>query len=515
MGTITRRISLIIGTDHDDHTPILVTRPQVPLWINGSPTLTVEVRDITDPARPSLIVGQMSSAGGEDVERALTTAVAASSPWADVLPEQRATLLRAALSEVIADVDFVKECARLLTRETGKILHESEVDLKVFQIRWSLALGLSKHVGNIETLEPLTGSPVRTEVHSLPLGVVGIILPYNWPLAILAASLPTALLAGNAVIVKPPATAPLATSLWVSRIAQALPPGVLSVLAGSDAQMESLVTDNRVAKVCFTGSVITGKRLMELSAPRVGRLLLELGGNDAAIVCEDAPLDDAHLDMMFHAVFDTSGQICMNIKRIYVHTARAEELISGFESRMHKMVLGHGLQSEVSHGPVHTQEHAQRLTELLDEARKLGAEIRSFGTLPPALPGELQGHFVLPTLVINPPETSRIVVEEQFGPIIPIMTFTADEEALASANNSWAGLGGSVWSGDITKARTIAARMEAGYVWVNDHGAPRLDLRAPFGGWSQSGFGREQGPLGVREFVDTRTIAVTEIKPRE
>lgn len=485
---------------------------QVPLWISGAPVFTNSVRVITDPARPSVVVGTMASAQEEDIEATLSSSQDAAVGWASLSVMDRADLMRKAIEHVFLDTQFVSECAQLLTLETGKILHESEVDLAVFRIRWNLVLELTNMVSCEETLDQMTGSHVSCSIRYTPLGVVVIIIPYNWPLAILAASLPAALLAGNSVVVKPPATAPLATTRWISRLAEILPAGVLSVLAGTDQNMETLITDHRVGKICFTGSVQTGKHLMEKSATRVGRLLLELGGNDAAIVCADAQLDDMRLDMMFHAIFDTSGQICMNIKRIYVHTSRAKELITGLEMRMQKIVLGHGLEAGVSHGPVHTVELSQRLNEMVQEAQQLGAEVHSFGVLPTPLPEELPGYYVLPSLVIDPPPESRIVVEEQFGPIIPIIIFSEESEAVAAANDTWAGLGASIWSNDRVRALRLATQIEAGYVWVNDHGAQRLDLRAPFGGMKQSGFGREQGMHGLREFMDTRTIAVTELE---
>lgn len=262
-----------------------------------------------------------------------------------------------------------------------------------------------------------------------------------------------------------------------------------------------------VQKVCFTGSVGGGRRIMTMAAASLTRVTLELGGNDAAILLDDVDLSDAHLDALFGAIFSSTGQICMNAKRVYVHRSRLDELVAGLSIRLERTVLGHGADPRTTMGPPHSSAQAAFVTALIDEARAAGAEVREFGALP-SDPDLADGNFVRPALVIDPDPELRVVGEEQFGPVIPVLAFDRDEDALRQANASWAGLGGSVWSSDPDRARQLADRMECGYVWVNDHGAPRLDLRAPFGGMKLSGMGREQGVEGLRAFQDTRAVAV-------
>lgn len=485
----------------------------VELFVNGESRRSTELNEIRDPALPDHVVGRMMWADSEVISEGINGAAEAFEKWSSLTAQQRSALLKRAIDAATEDAELLRSYESLLTAETGKILHESRIDFAVFRARWQLTLDLADEVETVTRLPEQAGGVVTTDVSHAPLGVVVIIVPYNWPLAILAASLPAALLAGNTVIVKPPTTAPLATTLFVSRLAQSLPPGVLSVVVGSDKDIETLVTNQTIAKVAFTGSVATGAKLMALCAPKLGRLTLELGGNDAAIVCEDALLDETHLARLFHAMFDTTGQICMNIKRVYVHSSRFNELIDGLEHRLHNIVLGHGLDAKTTHGPVHSAQLAERLESMLAQAEAGGATVKRFGSLPLAVPGQSPGHFVRPALVIDPPADARVVVEEQFGPIIPIMRFESEQQALDAANDTWAGLGGSVWSADEIRARNLAKKMVAGYVWVNDHGAARLDLRAPFGGWRHSGFGREQGLSGVRDFMDTRTVAITRSTP--
>jgi acyl-CoA reductase-like NAD-dependent aldehyde dehydrogenase len=269
--------------------------------------------------------------------------------------------------------------------------------------------------------------------------------------------------------------------------------------------MAALVQNEDVAKVCFTGSVNGGKRIMEMAARTLTRVTLELGGNDAAIVLDDAIIDDAHLDRLFAAIYDTTGQICMNAKRVFVHRSRMGDVVDGLAERLVKVRLGYGLDQATTMGPLHSPVQKAFVDELIEEAKESGAQVLEFGELPG---GELEGgNFVRPAIVVDPDPSLRVVTHEQFGPVIPVLPFDTEEQAIRMANATWSGLCGSVWTADPDRANRVGARLVCGYVWVNDHGATRLDLRAPFGGMKQSGIGREQGIEGVRAFQDTRAIA--------
>lgn len=475
---------------------------QTTLFIGGERVSTAATSAITDPANPTAVVGFAARSTAADAERAVQSAHTAEPGWRALTAQQRAELL----AHAVASNEQHREAdARLLTLEIGKTLHESIVDLMVFDIRWHLALADADQVNAVEALEPTPGSPARTEIHWQPLGTVTIIIPFNWPLTILAASLPHALLAGNCVVVKPPRTAPLATTVFLERIASELPAGVLNVVTGDDDAVAPLIEHPLVRKVCFTGSVAAGKAIMAAASPSLTRLTLELGGNDAALLLADAPLDEEHINRLFHSIFDTSGQICMNAKRVYVHESRFDELVERLSERLEQVQLGHGLDKATSHGPVHSARQRDEALTILDDARTRGGEVREFGQLPE----DADGYFVRPALVLDPEPSARIVTEEPFAPIVPIIRFSEEAEAIALANDSWAGLGASVWTADPATANRVAAQLVAGYVWVNDHGAPRLDLRAPFGGMKSSGFGREQGTAGLRAFMDTRAVSTT------
>ena len=472
------------------------------LYINGEARQTAETLAIADPAKPGIVVGRAAAASKADVADAIAAAKAAFPAWSALTPQERAAQMAEAIKGIAEARD---EDAAILSQENGKIRMEAWVDSLVFEIRWNLALALADEVDKGKVLSPAPGIPVETTVEYQPLGVVTIIVPFNWPIAILGASLPHALLAGNTAIVKPPPTAPLATTRVVQRVAEQLPPGVLNVVTGRDAEMAALIESPDVAKVCFTGSVGGGKRIQEMAAKSLTRVTLELGGNDAAIILDDAVLDDTHLDRLFAAIYDTTGQICMNAKRLYVHRSRLREVVDGLSARLERVRLGYGLDEGTTMGPLHSPVQKAFVDELVEEAKESGAEVLEFGEIPG---GELEGgNWVRPAIVVDPDPGLRVVTMEQFGPVIPVLPFDTDDEAIAAANDTWAGLCGSVWTASPERARAVGSRIQAGYIWVNDHGATRLDLRAPFGGMKQSGFGREQGIEGVRAFQDTRSIA--------
>jgi acyl-CoA reductase-like NAD-dependent aldehyde dehydrogenase len=474
------------------------------LYIGGEERFTDEVLTIPDPGKPGVTVGEAASGSQADVDDAVAAAKAAFPAWAALSAQERAAKMVEAIAGIADDRDTD---AAILSQENGKIRMEGWIDALVFELRWNLALMLADEVDQGKTLDVVPGAiPVSTEVSYQPLGVVTVIVPFNWPIAILGASLPHALLAGNTAIVKPPPSAPLATTRVVQRVAEKLPPGVLNVMTGTDENMSGLIQHPDIAKVCFTGSVNAGKRIMELASKTLTRVTLELGGNDAAVFLEDAILDDTHLDRLFAAIYDTTGQICMNAKRVYVHRSRLDEVVDGLAARLEQAKLGYGLDEGTTMGPLHHSAQKAFVEEIIQEAKDAGADVREFGELPsdPELQG---GNFLRPAIVVDPDPSLRVVTQEQFGPVIPVIPFDTEEEAVRLANDTWAGLCGSVWTGDPAAANRVGSQLQAGYVWVNDHGATRLDLRAPFGGMKQSGFGREQGIEGVRAFQDTRAIA--------
>ncbi|WP_344783472.1 aldehyde dehydrogenase family protein [Microbacterium kribbense] len=473
------------------------------LYIGGQERFTDEVLKVADPGKPGVIVGEAASASAQDVADAVAAAKAAYPAWSALSATDRAAAMATAIAGIGDDRDAD---AAILSQENGKIRFEAWVDALVFEIRWNLTLGVADQVDTTQTLPVVPGAiPVSTEIAYQSLGVVTLIVPFNWPIAILGASLPNALLAGNSVIVKVPPTTPLAIARVVQRVAEKLPAGVLNVISGKDENMSGLIQNPDVAKISFTGSVPGGKRMMEMASKTLTRVTLELGGNDAAVLLDDAILDDEHLDRLFASIYDTTGQICMNAKRVFVHRSRMDELVAGLTARLEKVVLGYGLDEGTTMGPLNSGAQKAFVADMIQEAKDAGADVREFAELPG---GDLAGgNFIRPAIVIDPALNLRVVTQEQFGPVIPIIPFDTEEEAVREANDTWGGLCGSVWTASPESAQRVGSQLVCGYVWVNDHGAPRLDLRAPFGGMKSSGFGREQGIEGVRDFQDTRAIA--------
>jgi acyl-CoA reductase-like NAD-dependent aldehyde dehydrogenase len=473
------------------------------LYVDGAETDgDAGVLTVADPARAGAQVGTAAAASREQALAAVAAAQRAFPAWSALDPQERARRIDAAVATL---APFAGEHADVLSRENGKVLGEAHGDVFVFSHRCGLATAMADVV---DAQVVLPGPPTETVVRYRPLGVVTIIIPSNWPLAILGASLPYALVAGNTVVLKPPPSTPLATTMLVQRMAEQLPPGVVNVVTGADAEIgEALVSNPGVAKVCFTGSPGGGNKIMEMASRTLTRVALELGGNDPALILEDAALDDDALEALFHAIFDTTGQICMAAKRVYVHRSRYQEVVDGLAVRLEETVLGHGLDAATTMGPLHAPSQKVFVEEIVEEARAAAVEVREFGELPsdPALAG---GNFVRPSLVLDPDPALRVVTHEQFGPTIPIIPFDEEDAAVAAANDTWAGLCASVWTADRAKAADVGGRLQVGYVFVNCHSAAVLDQRAPFGGVKGSGMGREMGIQGLREFMDTHSTAL-------
>jgi acyl-CoA reductase-like NAD-dependent aldehyde dehydrogenase len=471
------------------------------LFIGGEPRDAPDRFAVHDPADPEVVVGYAAAASAEQAEEAVRAADEAFPAWAGLGAQRRAELVRGSLAALAADND---ERVALLVRENGKVRHECEIEMHVLEGRFQLAADLA---GEVDAVRRIEAPPFRTGVSRLPLGVVSLIVPFNWPLAILAASLPQALVAGNTVVVKAPPTTPLAFVQTLEIIARQLPPGVLNVVSGHDATLGPvLIQHPLVKKVVFTGSVGGGKRIMAMAAESLTRVTLELGGNDPALVLADATLDEGAVGRLVAGAFLTTGQVCMAAKRLYVHRSRYDEVVAGLSEALAATRLGPGLHAEATMGPLHSGRQRDYVAELVAEARSGGCEVLEFGSAVDE-GAVARGQFLRPALVLDPPADARIVTEEQFGPALPIIPFDDEADAIRQANDTWAGLCSSVWSADDEHAAAVAAQLRSGTTFVNGHSAPSLDDRAPFGGFNQSGMGREMGAEGILAFTDTHAVS--------
>jgi acyl-CoA reductase-like NAD-dependent aldehyde dehydrogenase len=477
-----------------------------PLVINGEDRPTADSFAVLDPHDGS-IIGHAASATAQDALDAVSAAERAWPAWAALSAAERIDICLKALETLPTDLS---ERADVLSRENGKIRFEAEIDLMVFAGRFHGAAVYARELDEVETID---GPPYKTTIQHLPQGVVTIIYPFNWPLAILAASLPHALMAGNTVVVKPPPTTPLSSVLTLRHVAKLLPAGVLNVVTGADAVLGPVVVgDPRIKHVVFTGSTAGGKRIMEMASKNVTNVTLELGGNDPAVILDDAVLDEATITKIGMATFMTTGQVCMALKRLYVPRSMYDQAVDGLREFIEGQKIGYGLNPEVTMGPLNMKRQRDYVEELLAESRSRGTEVIEGGEYVDTDPGE--GNYMRPALVLNPAADERVVVEEQFGPALPIIPYDSEEEAVRLSNDTWAGLCASVWSADSDHAMKIGKQLRAGHVFFNNHNATAVDERAMFGGFNQSGIGRELGREGVLGFTETQVLAVPDGEPQ-
>lgn len=434
-------------------------------------------------------VAEAPAASRKQVDEAISAASHAFEEWRRVPFEVRREHV-CAIADTIAE--HAGELARILALETGKppAAARAEVDSTVAYFRYFTTL----------TLEPelIEDSDVRrVEIHREPLGVVAAIIPWNFPLLLLAFKLPPALVTGNTVIVKPATTTPLATLHLGRLLAEKLPAGVLNILSGDDDLGPRITSHPGIRKISFTGSTQTGKKVMASAAANLARVTLELGGNDPAIVLNDVDVART-AELIFASAFGNSGQVCRAVKRVYAHANIYEPLCAALEERARRAVVGDGSVGQVDFGPVQNRAQYLRVKELLEDARACGTVMAGGGAQ------EGVGYFIRPTVVKDVPHDSRIVCEEQFGPILPIVAFSDVEVAIKQANAGDYGLAASVWSSDLARASEIAARLEVGTVWINKHidRMPHL----PVAGAKQSGVGVELGVQGLHEFTQIKVV---------
>jgi acyl-CoA reductase-like NAD-dependent aldehyde dehydrogenase len=340
----------------------------------------------------------------------------------------------------------------------------------------------------------------RVEVHRRPLGVVGAITPWNFPIILAVWKIAPALLAGNTVVIKPSPYTPLSTLALGEALRETLPPGVLNVVSGGDELGRWITAHPTVRKISFTGSTATGKHVAASAAPDLKRLTLELGGNDAAILLPDLDPESV-ADQIFWGAFENTGQICSAIKRVFVHEDRYAATLEALATRARNVKMGDGFAEGTELGPLNNKMQFDRVTELVSAAIDGGARVVTGGA-----PREGDGYFFEPTILGDVAEGVRIVDEEQFGPALPILTYRDVDDAVERANATMYGLSGSVWSGDAQRATDVARHLECGTAWVNQH--LKMIPHAPFGGAKWSGIGVENGHWGLYGFTETQTLNI-------
>jgi aldehyde dehydrogenase len=458
--------------------------------------------EVVNPASVNEVVGWCAMATTEDVESAVRTAAEAAPGWAAYGPHARSGLMLEAATAIEAEVE---ELTTLLTREQGKILAESRRDVSSASSMLRYYAGFADRLTQEETVPGEHAADLR--VRRRPMGVTAIIVPWNVPVLLAFTGIAPALVAGNTVVVKPSEFAPLALTRVLELLAEHLPAGVVSVVNGDGTAGDALSSHPAVRKIFFTGSTRTGILVMKKAADHVASVSLELGGNDAAIVLPGADLGEDALMALVLAVFRNAGQVCFNVKRIYVHADIAEEFTAAFLRAADRLVTGPGDRPEVVVGPLNNQRQYDAVNRLIEDARARGARLIEVGTMADGT-DLLAGWFIRPTVVMGLANDAPLVQQEQFGPVVPIITVSSDDEAVALANGTEYGLTASVWSRDVDRAVAVADRLEAGTVFVNAHTRAVTDQSMPFGGVKTSGVGRNQGFYGIEECTDLQSIAV-------
>ena len=461
------------------------------MTIDGAPVSASETFDVINPSTGGS-AGACPAGTADDVNTAVAAAKAAFATWSLESDETRRQACRD-MARVLGE--NAVELATLLSAEQGKPRGGLGADFELG--------GCQAWAGNTAELElPVEvvqdTNEGRIEIHRKPLGVVASITPWNWPLMIAIWHIAPAIRTGNTVVIKPSPYTPLSTLRMVELLNTVLPAGVLNVVTGPDSLGPVLTAHPDVAKITFTGSTETGKKVMASATDTLKRLTLELGGNDAGILLPDVdPKEIA--EGLFWSAFINSGQTCACMKRLYVHDDIYDAVCAEFAAYAANIPVGSGADEASVLGPVQNAAQLAKVQDLIADAVANGARIVLGGTRDDA-PGYL--HPL--TIVADAKDGMRLVDEEQFGPVIPIIRYTDVEQALAAANATSMGLGASVWSKDLDAARALALRMESGSVWINGHGG--LNPNAPFGGVKQSGVGTEFGVDGLKEFTSIQTL---------
>ena len=458
--------------------------------------------EVKNPATGEM-VDRVPKGTAEDVHRAIEAAEKALPVWSALPTSRRGEILHKAVHLVH---EHEAELAKLLTREQGKPLSESVRELRRYAHTLEHYAGLAKNVRGAHI--PHLDDGKYGLILKKPIGLCGAIVPWNFPVSLLGNKLGPALLAGNAVIVKPATTTPLTDIRVVELLCQAgVPPGALSIVTGPGSTVgEEILRHPRIRKIGFTGATATGRHVMEVAAREIKRVTLELGGSDPMIVADDADLDAA-VSGASVGRFYNCGQACLAIKRLYLFENIYDAFVSKLVEKAKRLKAGNGLEKDVRIGPLHTAGQREEIEEQVADAVKRGAKILVGGKRPEGAAYE-KGFFYLPTLLENVPDDARIVQEECFGPALPLFKVRGWEEAIARANHSIYGLGSSVWSRDMGKALWAAERLESGYTWVNS--AQIIYDELPFGGVKQSGVGKEHGSEALDYYMETKSVVVAD-----
>ncbi|ASP29513.1 aldehyde dehydrogenase family protein [Qipengyuania flava] len=460
--------------------------------IDGEMVDNGEWLEVLNPANEQ-VVGRVPAAGKDELDRAVAAARRAFKSWKKTSHEERQQVVQGIAAAIKENAD---ELFRLLTTEQGKPHAQAQQEIYG-------AAGLAAAQSTL-TLDDVVNQDDDTRLsrtRRVPVGVVGGIVPWNFPIMMAIQKIVPALVAGCTIVLKPSPFTPLTTLRIAELIKDVVPAGTVNIITGEDTLGPLITGHPDIDKITFTGSTATGKKIMEGAAGDLKRITLELGGNDASIVLPDADVEKV-AEQLFWSSFSNAGQVCIAAKRIYIHEDIYDDLSKAIAEYAKTVVVGDGSQQGTGVGPIQNKKQYERVLELIQDAKDNGYKFLTGGDKDPSG----TGYYVPITILDNPPEDARIVAEEQFGPVMPLMKFESVDEVIERANNSEYGLAGAVWTKDTDKGVEIAEQLETGTVWINEF--MQLSPFAPFGGHKQSGFGAEYGIDGLKEFTYPQVITV-------
>ena len=469
----------------------MTTQALYTMTIGGQAVSGATSFEVLNPATGQ-VIGSAPDCTPEQLDAAVAAARKAFPAWSATPIEKRREALLGIAGVLGGNVEELK---RLLTSEQGKP-HEGAMGDVLGGAYWCQA------TSTLEIPEKVVEDSAERHgiTRHVPIGVVGAIAPWNFPIILAMFKVAPALLAGNTVVLKPSPFTPLTTLRMGELLRGVLPDGVLNIVTGGDALGPWMTSHPGIDKISFTGSSATGRKVMASASETLKRVTLELGGNDAAIVLPDVDVAEV-AEKLFWAAFGNSGQICIATKRMYVHKDIYEPLKTAIVDYAKTVKMGDGAEQGTQLGPINNKLQYERVLDLIADSKAKGYKFLMGGDVSPA-----PGYFVPIAIIDNPPENSRIVQEEQFGPVLPLLSFDTLEEAIDRANASPYGLGASIWTADEAKALDISSRIAAGTVWINE--TQHLSPLGAFGGHKQSGLGSEGALEGLLEYTNTQTVYV-------
>ncbi|HEY4318876.1 MAG TPA: aldehyde dehydrogenase family protein [Herbaspirillum sp.] len=457
--------------------------------------------EVRDPGNFSEVVALVATATAKDVEAAVNGAYEAGQSWRDVPVQERNRLLLLAadaLEKIAGDL------ATTLVREQGMLLADTKRDVVNGYQTLRETASITEDFLKADTVED---GEALIRVEKAPIGVIAAIIPWNAPMGLAMAKVGPALACGNTLVMKPSPFAPVALTQALQTVAGFFPPGVLNVINGDGESGPALTRHPLVRKVSFTGSIGTGRAVMAAAAESIKNIGLELGGNDPAIILDDADPAEVVPELV-RRIFPRSGQVCYAVKRIYVAHTLHDKFLAALCDAIDKLQVGYGLDPRSTLAPVNNRNQFNFIKGLLERTKASGATVRELGGVVDAATWD-QGYYLRPAVISNVAPTAEVVQSEQFGPIIPVVPYQTEDEAVRMANSTEHGLASSIWTSDFDRGLKLAQRIEAGVTFVNSHARTSLgDRHLPFGGVKQSGIGRVRTTIGLAEYIEYHAISL-------